>query len=76
MLLILTLSNIQCYKILFLVSFNAKSHWLFLENFVKALLERHHEVTCITSNSLSGSHPDNYTEILIEPALNFEAFSK
>lgn len=71
-----SLSSVQSYKILFLVPFNAKSHWLFLENFVKALLERQHEVTCVTSNSLTGTHLTNYTEILIEPALDFETISK
>lgn len=72
----LCLSSVKCYKILFLAPFNAKSHWLFLENFVQALLERQHEVTCITSNTLAGSHPSNYTEILIEPPLDFESMSK
>ncbi|KAJ6643292.1 UDP-glycosyltransferase UGT5 [Pseudolycoriella hygida] len=66
------LSSVRSYKILFLVPFNAKSHWLFLENFVQVLLDRHHEVTCVTSISLTGTHPANYTEILIEPALDFE----
>ena len=75
-LLCVTLSTVNTYKILFLAPFNAKSHWLFLENFVKALLERKHEVTCITSITLSGVHPVNYTEILIKPALEFETFSK
>lgn len=74
--LCLSLIGVQCYKILFLVPFNAKSHWLFLENFVKALLERQHELTCITSISLTGTHPVNYTEILIEPALDFESICK
>lgn len=74
--LCLSLSSVQCYNILFLSPFNAKSHWLFLENFVQALLKRQHEVTCITSNTLSGTHPSNYTEILIDPALDFESMSK
>lgn len=74
--LCLSLHIVGSYKILFLAPFNAKSHWLFLENFVKALLQRQHEVTCITSISLSGTQPANYTEVLIEPPLDFEAISK
>lgn len=74
--LCLSLSIVISYKILFLAPFNAKSHWLFLENFVKALLQRQHEVTCITSISLTGAQPTNYTEVLIEPPLDFESISK
>lgn len=73
---LLSLSSVNSYTILFLAPFNAKSHWLFLENFVKALLERQHEVTCITSNSMTGTKPANYTEVLIKPALDFESISK
>lgn len=59
-------------QILFLAPFTAKSHWLYLQSFVKALLKRGHHVTCITSNPFEDQNKINYTEILIDPPLNME----
>lgn len=66
----------NAYKILFLVPFNGKSHWILMESIIESLLERHHEVTTITNYKWNGPKPLNYTEILIDPPLNFEAYSK
>lgn len=60
------------YKILLLTPLKGKSHWLFMQHIVKALLDRHHEVTVITSITWDGVKPENYTEILVEPAIDFE----
>lgn len=37
-----------------------------MENVIGALLNRHHQVTCITSSKWSGTMPENYTEVLID----------
>lgn len=38
-----------------------------MKNVIEALLDRHHEVTCVTSFNWSSSKPENYTEILVDP---------
>lgn len=53
-----------------------QSHWLYAETFVKSLLERGHEVTCVTSFRLSGPKQANYTEVLIDPPFDLNSFSK
>lgn len=58
------------YKVLFLAPMNGKSHFLYLQNFVHALLKRGHEVTFLTSNSLSHLKLANYTEVLIDPPID------
>lgn len=50
---------------------SGKSHWVYGQNFVDALLDRGHEVTCITSNTYIGSKPNNYTEVLVDPPFNY-----
>lgn len=60
------------YKILLLTPLNGKSHWLFMQHVIRALLERHHEVTAITAIAWDGVKPDNYTEILIDPPIDVE----
>lgn len=69
-------TTIHGYKILMMVPINGKSHWNYMESFVKALIDRGHQVTCITSIKLSGPKPDNYTEILIDPPFNMQNISK
>lgn len=64
------------YNILVLVPFNGRSHWILLERIIDALLERHHHVTAITNFKWDGPEPLNYTEILIDPPLDFEKQSK
>lgn len=53
--------------------FNGKSHFLYLQSFVKALLDRGHEVTFLTSQSLSHLKLDNYTEVLIDPPFDIHS---
>lgn len=67
---------IEGYKILVTGPFNGKSHTLFMQAFVKKLLERSHEVTFVTSISMSKEKIANYTEILIDPPLDFNLLSK
>lgn len=61
-------------KILFLVPFNGPSHWIILQNFVKALVNRGHEVTAIVNNPITNFQSTNYTEILIDPPLDLTKF--
>lgn len=63
-------------KILFLGPLNAKSHFLFLQIFVRELVSRGHEVTFLTSNTLSNLHLVNYTEILVDPPLDFSQLGR
>lgn len=53
--------------------FNGKSHFLYLQSFVKALLDRGHEVTFLTSQSLSHLKLANYTEVLIDPPFDIHS---
>lgn len=55
------------YEILVLGPYNTPSHFLYLSSFVRALLDRGHEVTYLTSISLKNSNQANYTEVLIDP---------
>lgn len=64
------------YKILFLGPFNGKSHFLYCQTFVKELINRGHEVTYLTSNSLKHLNMANYTEVLIDPPLDLSQISK
>lgn len=66
----------NAYKILFLGPMNGKSHFLYVSSFVRAALDRGHEVTYLTSNTLSHLKLANYTEVLIDPPLNVSAFCK
>lgn len=58
------------HRILFLSPLNGQSNWLFARNVIKALLNRHHEVTCITPITWPDPKPDNYTEILALPPVD------
>lgn len=53
-------------RILFLVAFPGKSHWLMFEPLLNELLNKGHEVTAITHYPLKTSSK-NYNEILIDP---------
>ncbi|XP_031621869.1 UDP-glucuronosyltransferase 2B15-like [Contarinia nasturtii] len=64
------ISIVSGYKILFLVPFSGHSHWLQLQNFVKELLKRGHEVTAIVNYPINNFKSPNYTEILIDPPFN------
>lgn len=59
------------YKVLFLAPMNAKSISMCMSTFVTSLLDRGHEVTFLTSNSLKHLKLANYTEVLIDPPLDF-----
>lgn len=56
--------------------FNGKSHVLYCELFVKELLNRGHEVTFITNNSLMKFNLKNYTEVLIDPPFDINKMSE
>lgn len=60
----------NAYKVLVLGPMNGKSHFLYVSSFVHALLNRGHEVTYLTSISLSHLKLANYTEVLIDPPLD------
>lgn len=64
------LSASNGYKILFLAPFSGPSHWNFLKNFAIELLNRGHEVTCVTNEPLTEHNSTKYTEILIDPPLD------
>lgn len=66
--LLVTVCN--AYKVLVLGPMNGKSHFLYISTFVRVLLDRGHEVTYLTSNSLSKLNLANYTEVLIDPPLD------
>lgn len=61
------------YKLLVLAPMNGKSHFLYIQSFVRAMLERGHEVTYLTSNSLNHLKLTNYTEVLIESPFDMSA---
>ena len=61
---------------LFLTPFNGKSHQLYVSSFVIALLDRGHEVTFLTSQSLNHLKLKNYTEILIDPPFDIHSVCK
>lgn len=52
---------------------NGKSHFLYTSTFVRALLNRGHEVTYLTSISMNEPNHVNYTEVLIDPPQNMTA---
>lgn len=61
---------------LFLAPFNGRSHFLYLQSFVLALLDRGHEVTFLTSQSLNHLKLKNYTEVLIDPPFDIHSLCK
>lgn len=64
------------YKILFLVPFSGPSHWILLQNFVKELINRGHEVTAIVNAPINNFKSPNYTEILINPPFDLSTICK
>lgn len=79
MLLLFSTVFINCvfgYNVLFLGTFNAKSHVLYMQSFIKAVIDRGHEVTYVTSQSLNHMNLTNYTEVLIDPPFEFFSLSK
>lgn len=64
-------SNSDCYRILFLAPFPVPSHWLWLDHFVREMLNRGHHVTALTNFATKAPHP-NYTELIIDPPYNLE----
>lgn len=67
--MVLPLFLIACnaYQVLVLGPMNGKSHFLYVSTFVRALLDRGHVVTYLTSMSLNHLKLANYTEVLIDP---------
>lgn len=63
---LLLVSTSSAYKILYASPVDGKSHFMFMQSIINALLDRHHEVTGITYFAWPEPRPTNYTEILIE----------
>uniref|UniRef100_A0A034VV73 UDP-glucuronosyltransferase n=1 Tax=Bactrocera dorsalis TaxID=27457 RepID=A0A034VV73_BACDO len=57
------------FNILFMGPFPAPSHWMWLEHFLRDLLQRGHHVTALTNHRAKYVHP-NLTEIIIDPQFN------
>ncbi|XP_011194876.2 UDP-glucosyltransferase 2 [Zeugodacus cucurbitae] len=57
------------YRILLMGPFPAPSHWMWMEHFLKDLLQRGHQVTTLTNHPAKQAHA-NLTEIIIDPKLN------
>lgn len=72
--LLLSVGDTKGYKILFLTPFPGASHWPFMQHIVKALLDRNHEMTVITSKTWNGPKPPNYTEILVDPPFDLDKY--
>lgn len=72
MLVVLLIGATSGYKILFLTPLYGKSHWLFMQHIIKALLDRYHEVTVITARTWDDVKPINYTEVLIDPPIDLD----
>lgn len=66
----LLLPFIHGYKILYAVPKSGKSHWVYGQNFVEALLDKGHEVTAITNYAFHNQSHQNYTEVLIKDAFD------
>ena len=60
------LPAIDAYRILFLAPFPVPSHWLWLDHFVREMLDRGHQVTALTNFATKTPHA-NYTELIIDP---------
>lgn len=76
MVLFAFVSVINGYKILFLSPHNAKSHQIYMQSFVKALLNRGHHVTFLTSAPFYWPNGVNYTEILVDPPFDTDTIRK
>lgn len=70
------ISVTNAYQILFLSLYHAKSHEIYLQSFVKALLKRGHHVTHLTHTASHWQSNTNYTEILIDPPFDADATRK
>lgn len=70
-LLVLCSALIPCdaYRILFLAPFPVPSHWMWLDHFVREMLNRGHHVTALTNFQTKAPHA-NYTELIIDPEYN------
>lgn len=64
------------YKILLLVPINGKSYMNYIQVFIRELIGRGHEITCITHIPMSGAKLDNYTEVLIDPPFDMEVLGE
>lgn len=60
-------NSVQGHKMLVIVPMYGKSHWIYMKVFINELINRGHEVTCITNFPMAKYKLDNYTEILIDP---------
>ncbi|XP_055838424.1 UDP-glycosyltransferase UGT5-like [Episyrphus balteatus] len=69
---LLVVSYTDAARILAAFVFQAKSHYMMHNVLIKELINRGHEVTFITSNSMNKNLGENYTEVLIDPVYNYE----
>lgn len=60
-------TSVQGHKILVIVPMHGTSHWNYMKVFISELIDRGHELTCITNIPMGKHKPANYTEILINP---------
>lgn len=63
-------ATVNAYKILVLVPANEETNWNFMQIIIDELINRGHEITCITSQTATFGFlriQQNYTEILIDP---------
>lgn len=72
----LLVNSVQGHKILVIVPMHGKSHWNYMKVFIHELIERGHELTCITNIPMGKDKPANYTEILIDPPYKIENVGK
>lgn len=72
-------SNSNGYKILVLAPFPGVSHWGMIQEIINGLLDHGHEVTVIAGiknkRELSQINK-NYTEVLIDPIIDFEKYGE
>lgn len=61
------ISCVESHKILVLVPLNGEDYWNYMKPFVKELIDRGHDVTCLTNIAMNDENLKNYTEILIDP---------
>lgn len=77
--LLLTLtafSAANAANILFIQPFPGTSHWIVLQNFIKELVNRGHNVTAISNFPISNFQSSNYTEVLIDPPFDLDKVCK
>lgn len=70
-------ATVNAYKILVLVPTTEENNWNYMQIFIDKLMNRGHEITCITSQTATHLFQvhRNYTEILIDPPFKVDSGS-